>query len=150
MADHRRQVEAYLKSEIPKTFDSRTISQMCADLQKDMDLIASNKDNGQPRLSQKRMEMLLHQKHRRLSFSYPGLFFKIVRGEVDPHMLKSLLTLKGNLDDKSISLEAARNRVIDCAKTQIEGSRGKPRTRKAKPAGTVVQELRFECKPEDS
>ena len=123
---------------------------MHADLQKDVDLITSNTNNGQPRLSQKRMEMLLHQKHRKFSFSYPGLFFKIVRGEVDPHMLKSLLTLKENLDDNSISLEAARNRVIDCAKTQIEASSGKPRVKKARPPGTVVQELRFECKPEDS
>lgn len=146
MADHRQQVEQYIKNELPDRFGSGTISDMYADLQKDMAFIRAKS----PGMDKKKMEMLLHQKHRKLAFSYPGLFFRIVRGEVNPEMLKSLLKLKESLDGNDIGLDDARNRVIDCAKKQIEETSGKPRTKKTKAPGTVVQELSFKCKPDDS
>lgn len=149
MADHRRQVEQYIKNELPDRFGSGTISEMYADLQKDMAFLRAKS----PGMNKKKMEMMLHQRHRKLAFSYPGLFFRIVRGEVNPEMLKSLLKLKENLDGNKIGLNDARNRVIDCAKKQIEeieGTGGKPRMKKPKAPGTVVQELSFKCKPDDS
>jgi radical SAM superfamily enzyme with C-terminal helix-hairpin-helix motif len=145
MASHRQQVEDYIHNDLPQSFVASEISEMYTDLQKDIELIKTRS----PSVDQKHMEMMLHHRHKKLAFSYPGLFFKIVRGEVDPNMLKSLLTLKQNLDENSISLEVARNRVIDSAKHQIEETKDKPRVKKAKPPGTVVQELKFHCKPDD-
>ena len=146
MANHRQEVEEYIEHHLPEKFVSSTISEMYASLQRDMRLIRSKS----PGMAQKQMEMILHHRHKKLAFSYPGLFFKIVRGEVDPSMLHKLLSLKQSLDEKDISLDIARNRVIDYAKGQIDETRGKPGTRvkKAKPAGTVVQELSFRCKPD--
>ena len=146
MASHRQQVQEYIDNDLPQKFGSRQISDMHADLQKDMDLIKA----ACPTMGQKQMEMMLHQKHKEFAFSYPGLFFKIVRGEVDSEMLKSLLKLKENLDENNISLDTARNRVIDCAKSQIEETGGRPRVKKVKAPGTVVQELSFKCRPDDS
>lgn len=144
MANHRQEVEDYIEKDLPESFVSSSISEMFSALERDIVLIKTES----PDTSQKKMEMMLHQRHKKLAFSYPGLFFKIVRGEVDPMMLKSLLSLKQSLDEKNISLDAARNRVIDYAKNQIEDTRGKPRVEKTKPAGTVVQELSFKCKPD--
>ena len=146
MVDHRQQVEQYIKNELPDRFGSETISDMYAALQKDMAFIRAKS----PGMDKKKMEMMLHQRHRKLAFSYPGLFFRIVRGEVNPEMLKSLLKLKESLDGNDIGLDDARNRVIDCAKKQIEETGGKPRMKKIKAPGTVVQELSFKCKPDDS
>lgn len=146
MASHRQRVQEFIDNDLPQKFKSRQISDMHTDLQKDMNLIKA----ACPTMGQKQMEMMLHQKHKEFAFSYPGLFFKIVRGEVNSEMLKSLLKLKENLDEKNISLDTARNRVIDCAKTQIEETMDKPRVKKAKPPGTVVQELSFKCRPDDS
>ena len=146
MATPRQQVEEYIKNDLPRSFVSSKISQMYDDLEDDIKRVKTKS----PAINQKQMEIMLHQRHKQLAFSYPSLFFKIVRGEVDPVMMRSLLSLKENLDDDKISLEAARNRVIDCAKSQIEDTKDRPRVKKAKPPGTVVQELSFSCKPEDS
>ena len=146
MVSHRQQVEDFIENELPESFGSSSISEMYAAVERDIKLIKT-KD---PEMGQKRMELVLHQRHKKLAFSYPGLFFKIVRGEVDPIMLKSLLSLKEKLDEKDISLEKARNSVIDYAKNQIHETRGEPRVKKAKPRGTVVQEISFKCKPDDS
>ncbi|CAN0246184.1 unnamed protein product [Ectocarpus sp. 6 AP-2014] len=142
--NHRQAVEDYIANDLPESFVSSTISEMYAALERDIQLIKSKS----PGMTQKQMEIVLHQRHKKLAFSYPSLFFKIVRGEVDPAMLASLLSLKQRLDERDVSLDDARNRVIDYAKIQIEETRGKPRARKAKPAGTVVQELSFKCKPD--
>jgi len=144
MANHRKEVENYIANNLPESFVACTISEMYAALERDMQLIRRKS----PGVDQKQMEMMLHRRHKKLAFSYPSLFFKIVRGEVDPAMLQSLLSLKQSLDEKDISLDIARNRVIDYAKSQIEETHGKPRVKKARPAGTVVQELSFKCKPD--
>lgn len=146
MSSHRRQVEDFIRNDLPQSFGASAISDMCADLQKDIQFIKTK----YPAMDQKRMEMMLHHKHKKFAFSYPGLFFKVVRGEVDMSMVQALLQLKHDLDDKSISLADARNRVIDSAKHQIEETANHPRVKKAKPPGTVVQELSFKCKPDDS
>ncbi|CAM9096752.1 unnamed protein product [Ectocarpus sp. 12 AP-2014] len=148
MGSHREDVEDYIHNNLPEHFGSGTISDMYTDLEKDIRLIKTRS----PTMSQKKMEMMLHQRHKRLAFSYPSLFFRIVRGEVDQEMLASLLTLKQRLDENEMSLADARNRVIDCAKNQIDSTRGQPRPskKKDKAPGTVVQELSFKCKPEDS
>ena len=145
MASHRQQVENFIQNNLPESHGASAISDMCADLEKDIQFIKTK----YPVMNQKRMEMMLHHKHKKLAFSYPGLFFKVVRGEVDMGMVQALLKLKEDLDDNSISLADARNRVIDSAKRQIEETGNKPRVKKAKPPGTVVQELSFKCKPED-
>lgn len=144
MINHRQEVEDYIENKLPESFVSSNVADMCSALERDIKIIKTRS----PGMTQKQMEMMLHHRHKKLSFSYPGLFFKIVRGEVDPVMLKSLLSLKESLDEKNISLDTARNRVVDCAKSQIEKTRGKPRVKKAKPDGTVVQELSFKCKPD--
>lgn len=147
MANHREDVEDYIRDNLPESFGSSTISEMYADLEKDIKLIKTKS----PAMSQKTMEMMLHQRHKKLAFSYPSLFFKIVRGEVDKEMLRSLLTLKQRLDENEMSLDDARNRVIDCAKNQFDKIQGQPRPKKKdKAPGTVVQELSFKCKPDDS
>lgn len=146
MASHRQQVEEFIENELPESFVSTNISEMYAAVERDIKLIKTK----HPEMGQKRMELMLHQRHKKLAFSYPGLFFKIVRGEVDPIMLKSLLSLKEKLDENVISLENARNSVIDYAANQIHETKGKPRVKKPKPRGTVVQELSFKCKPDDS
>ncbi len=147
MTSHRRQIEKYIADELPQSFDSCKIAAMYAALQKDLAFIRTTV----PSLPQKKMEMMLHHRHKELAFSYPGLFFRIVRGEVDSNMLQSLLELKKKLDDDNITLDEARNRVIDSAKAQIQQeTEGTPRVKKPKPVGTVVQELSFKCKPEDS
>lgn len=146
MASPSRQVEYFIKNDLPQKFGSGTISEMYADLEKDIGVIKTKS----PAMDQKQMEIMLHQRHKKLAFSYPSLFFKIVRGEVDKKMLESLLTLKQSLDENEMSLDDARNRVIDCAKNQIETTRGQPRSKKVKAPGTVVQELSFKCKPDDS
>ena len=146
MATHRQQVEDYIDKDLPDSFASSTISEMCAELEKDINLVKTKS----PGTSQRNLEAMLHQRHKKLAFSYPGLFFKIVRREIDPEMLKSLLSLKESLDKQDMSLDAARNRVIDYAKNQIDSTEGKARVKKAKPSGTVVQELSFKCKPDDS
>ncbi|CAN0570530.1 unnamed protein product [Ectocarpus sp. 12 AP-2014] len=144
VANHRQEVEDYIGNNLPESFVASTITEMYAALKRDIRLIRIKS----PGMAQKQMEMMLHQRHKRLAFSYPSLFFKVVRGEVDPAMLKSLLSLKKSLDEKDISLDIAGNRVIDYAKSQIEETHGEPRVMKAKPTGTVVQELSFKCKPD--
>lgn len=146
MATPRQQVEEYIKNDLPRSFVSGKISQMYDDLEDDIKRVTTES----PTINQKQLEIMLHRRHKQLAFSYPSLFFKIVRGEVDPVMMRSLLNLKEKLDEDQLSLEEARNRVIDCAKSQIEDTKDRPRVKKAKPPGTVVQELSFSCKPEDS
>lgn len=141
-----QQVEDFIHNELPESFVSSSISDMYAAVERDIKKIKTMS----PEVSQKQMELILHQRHRTLAFAYPGLFFKIVRGEIDPKMLESLLSLKEKLDENDISLDKARNRVIDFAKNQIDETKDKPRVKKAKPRGTVVQELSFKCKPDDS
>ena len=144
MTDHLKQVEEYIKNVLPRSYKSGDIADMYARLETDVEQLREMS----PAMNQKHMETLLHEKHKAFAFSYPNLFFKVVRGEIDKKMLKSLLDLKHGLDENNISLDEARNRVIDCAKNDIEASKGRPRAKAAKPPGTVVQELRFECKPE--
>lgn len=147
MTGCRKEVGDYIDNDIPEKFESASIAEMYADLEADINLIRKNSPEAPPR----KVEMMLHQKHKKFAFSYPSLFFKIVRGEIDPKMFKSLLNLKENLDANTISLDEARNRVIDCAKMDIHASKDKPSARKReKPKGTVVQELSIRCKPDDS
>lgn len=89
MESHRQHVENYIQNDLPQSFVASEISEMYTNVQKDIELIKT----GSPSVNQKHMEMMLHQRHKKLAFSYPGLFFKTVREEVDPNMLKSLLTL---------------------------------------------------------
>jgi len=146
MVDHRKQMEEYIQNEIPRSYESSKISEMYAKLETDMAQLKTRS----PGMNQKSMEVVLHQKHKQFSISYPNLFFKMVRGEVDRKMFKSLLDLKQGLDENQISLAAARNRVIDCAKNDIAENKNKPRAKRDKLPGTVVQELSFECKPDES
>ena len=134
----------YIQNDLPESFFSCKISEMYDDLQQDICQFRTRS----PDLSQNRLEMMLHQRHEKLAFSYPGLFFRIVRGEVDPVMLNSLLKLEENLADNNVTLGTARNRVIDCAKSLIDETKDQPKKAKSKAAGIVVQELSFRCRPD--
>lgn len=146
MVDHRKQVEDYIENDLPLSNESSKISSMHSDVEADLELLKKRS----PRMSQKSIETVLHQKHKKFSYSYPGLFFKTVRGEIDKTMLHSLLDLKASLDENKMSLDSARNRVIDCAKKDIDANKTTPRAKREKPPGTVVQELSFKCKPDES
>ncbi len=143
----RREIDDFIRRELPASFSSDEILGMFRGLERDVALLRKA-----PGMNDSRLGLICQQKHKRLAFSYPGLFFRTLRGEIDPSMLERTLDLKRAMDEDRITLAEARNRVIDGAKEDIEsrpiGSRGR-RKKKARPEGTVVQELSLRCRPED-
>lgn len=98
---------------------------------------------------QKVAEAKLHEKHKTLAYSYPSLFFKTVRGEMDQHIFDSLMNLKRKVDVGEIDNKKAKELVIDSAKRHVEGEA--PRAAKpGKKEGGTVQEIILNCKLEDS
>ena len=53
------------------------------------------------------------------------------------------------MDDKEISLDKARNRIIDGAKEEIKQNPIETRKKKVHSKGSVVQEMEIKCKVED-
>lgn len=99
-------------------------------------------------MTQNKMKMILHHEHKRFAFSYSRIFFSTVRGEMDGKMLRSLLQLKSRLDRKEISLDKAREGVIDGAKNKI--ARNPEASRKPPTPGSTTQEVIVKCKPDDA
>ena len=100
------------------------------------------------KVPQKLAEAELHKKHKTLAYSYPTIFFKTVRGEMDQHIFDTLIKLKRKFDDGEINNKTARELVVDGAKRHVEGEA--PRApRPPKKEGGLVQEINLRCRVED-
>lgn len=142
MPGQRRDIERQLE-QLPESFTAEKIREMHQQLSAD---VSKLKDTDMPR---KEVEARLHAKHKTLAYSYPTLFFKTVRGEMDNHILDTLMELKRQVDEGQITSKRAKELVIDGAKRHVEGEAPRaPRPEKA-PGGTV-QEITLNCKVEDS
>ena len=103
-----------------------------------------------PGMTQSKILSLLCHKHKKFQFGYPGIFAKTLRGELDEESFKSMLDIKTRLDFGDIDMDTARNQVIDGAKKKISKNPKESRPQKIQPKGSVVQELKFSAKPDDS
>lgn len=132
MPGQRREIERQL-TKLPESFAAKDIETMYNKLINDVRFLKSRG------VSLHEMESELHKKHKTLSFSYPTMFFKTVRGEMDEHMFKTLIKLKGRVDSGELTNVRAKELVIDEAKHQVEG--GAPRPVRPKKEGGTVQEI---------
>lgn len=132
-------------SALPPAFTSDEIKSMYDNLVNDMDKLRR-----EPGMDQKKMEMILQAKHKKFVFSYPSIFFKTVKNELNPEMLKKMLELKKELDSNKIDISYARNRIVDNAKADIEANPASSRKKKVSKPGEVVQEITVKCKPDDN
>lgn len=140
MSKQRRDIENQLKA-LPESFKAGEIQNMYDKLVKDVDRL---KAQG---LSVVKIEEKLHKDHKIIAFSYPTVFFRTVRGEMDPHIFKSLMCLKERVDSGEITDERAKELVIDGAKRQVNGEF--PRLAREKKEGGTVQEINMKCRVED-
>ena len=113
MTSQRKQIENQLKC-LPDKFSATEIIEMYDKLKKDMTIM---KNRG---LSQKDMEVQLHSRHKTLSFAYPIMFFKVIRGEMDHSVFMKMMYMKNKVDRGELSDDDAKNRIIDEAKKYIE------------------------------
>ena len=140
MAGQRRNIEDQLKK-LPDTFSVDEINSMYDALIIDM---VTMKRQNKP---QQYMERKLHNKHSKFSYGLPGLFFKIVRGELNQTMFRKSMEIKDAVDKGLITENDAKRAIIDAAKHQIENSPARPK--KDAPPGSTVQESTFQCKLEE-
>lgn len=129
-------------SKLPERFSAREILVMYDALRKDM---TSMKARG---VSQKKMEVDLHSKHKTLSFSYPTTFFKIVRGEMSHDMFLKTMFMKHQFDKGHISKEDAQKRIIDHVTEHIKNNPNRP-VRKPVKSEIPSQEFVFNRQVED-
>jgi len=140
MSGQRRQIEEDLKS-LPPKYSVDEINTMYDALIVDM---ANMKRQNKPQVY---MERQLHAKHKKLSYGLPGMFFKILRGELNQEMFRKTMDIKDAVDRGLITPNDAKRAIIDAAKYQIENS---PARAKKEPApGSTVQEATFQCKMEE-
>lgn len=141
MPGKRREIEQKL-AKLPKSFTAEEINKMYMDLCADVNL---PRDKNIPRQA---YEAELHKKHQTLAYSYPNLFFKTVRGEMDKHIFDTLMKLKRRVDDGDIDDKRAKELVIDGARRHVEGEA--PRVARPAPVeGGTVQEINLKCKVEE-
>ena len=136
MPGKRREIERQLQK-LPESFTVEQIKEMHS-------LLAADVSRGGI------LEAELHRKHKTLAYSYPSLFFKTVRGEMDPHIFDTLMKLKQKVDDGEINNKRAKELVIDGARRHVEGEA--PRVPKLKPAQgskANVQEINLKCKVDE-
>ncbi len=127
---------------LPLTMSSNEIVRMYCELKKDMVDVKSRGD-----MSPQQAEQFLHNKHKTLALSYPTMFFKTVRGEMDSNMFFYMMSLKKKVDEGQISNEQAKNSVVDGIKASIEKNGPTPK-KEEKPDRTVT-EFTAMVKPED-
>ena len=127
---------------LPSQMSSNEIVRMYCELKKD---IVDFKNRGN--MSPKQIEQVLHNKHKTLALSYPTVFFKTVRGEMDNNMFFYMMSLKKKVDEGQISNEEAKNYVIDGIKKSIE--KNGPTPKKKQQPGQTVTEFSAMVKPED-
>ena len=144
MSGPKEEIESYIKNELPANFTSDEIMDMYENLQKDITQLKKA-----PGMNDSKMGMICQQKHKKFAFSYPVLFFRSLKGELNPETLKKILKIKSQMDDKEISLDKARNRIIDGAKEEIKQNPIETRKKKAHAKGSVVQEMEIKCRVED-
>ncbi len=131
-------------SDLPNEFTSDQIEVMYENLIKDMELLKKA-----PGMTQQKMEITLQKRHKQMSFGYPGIFFRAVKGELGTEKFKHILSLKKKMDNNEITLSDARNRIVDGAKEEIRLNPKENRPKKASKPGEVVQEINVKCKPDD-
>jgi len=142
MPGQRRDIETQLKS-LPDKFSAHEIIEMYDKLKKDMTVM---KNRGIP---QKKMEMELHSKHKKLSFAYPVMFFKVIRGEMDHAVFMKMMFMKHKVDQGELSGEDAKKRVIDEAREYIENHPERKNVVKKDNKQSPSQEFVFKCRVED-
>ena len=140
MSGQRKDIEDKLKS-LPESFSADQIEEMYSALVKDIKFMKLQGKN------KAIIESQLHQKHETLAYSYPTIFFKTMRGEMDPHIFKSLMEIKRKMEKGEISQEGARRAVIDGAKAHVMSNPDRPK-RVIEP-GSTVQEITLKCRVED-
>ncbi|CAM9133687.1 unnamed protein product, partial [Ectocarpus sp. 8 AP-2014] len=111
-AGQRSDIERQLK-QLPTSFTSTEITSMYRNLRQDLEKL---KTEGVPQALAERM---LHSRHKLLAFSYPTLFFKVVKGEMSEHIFTTSMMIKQRLDSGDITQEEARDLIVDSAKQHI-------------------------------
>lgn len=140
----RRQIEEHL-NKLPESFTADEILRMYEALEQD---VAFCKKNGIPQAA---AETQLHQKHKTLAYSYPTIFFKALRGEMDKHIFNSLLNIKRQVEDGEVTDKRAKELVIDGAKRHVEGEaprRPHPNSNQEQDPSRV-QEINVRCQVEE-
>lgn len=140
MPGQRREIERQLK-QLPESFTADDIEKMYTALQKDVTFLKSRG------VQMSQIEAELHRKHKVLAFSYPTLFFRVIRGEMDEHIFKTLMKLKQRVDSGELTDKRAKELVIDGAKRHVGGEA--PRRSIPKKEGGTVQEINLKCKVEE-
>lgn len=115
MPGQRRAIENQLNS-LPESFTAKEIKCMYNALQADIGHIKEAERNPVD------MEAYLHRRHKKLSFAYPTIFFRTVRGEMDQHIFGSLMALKARVDSGEIDDARAKEIVVDSARRHVEGA----------------------------
>ena len=92
---------------LPDQMSSNDIVRMYCELKKDMVDLKNRGD-----MSPKQIEQFLHNKHKILALSYPTVFFKTIRGEMDSNMFFYMMSLKKKVDEGKISNEEAKNCLL--------------------------------------
>ena len=128
-------------NQLPSSFSTNDIVRMYCELKKDMADMMSRK------VPQKTMECDLHNKHKKLAMSYPTVFFKTVRNEMNPNMFFSMMHLKKKVELGEMTDEQAKNSVIDAVKKQIE--KAGPTPKKAVKPGESTTEFTTKVKMDD-
>jgi hypothetical protein len=64
-------------------------------------------------------EIELHKKHEIFALSFPMIFFRTCRGELDYNIMNTLLNLKDDFDNGRVDDEEAKRSVIDGATNHI-------------------------------
>ena len=142
MSGPKEEIEDYINRELPVNFTSDEIMEMYENLEKDIAL--KKRIVG---MTDAKLGMICQQNHRALAFAYPSIFFKTIKGEMRPEVLRSVLSLKKKLDTKELSLDEARMGVIDGAKEDIKNN--PKESRPHVPKGDV-QELTVKVKADGS
>ncbi len=140
MKGQRSEIEKDLKK-LPPKYTVDEINEMYEAIIKDIVLL--KKKN----VPQVEMERQLHAKHKNLSYGLPGMFFKIVRGELNQTMFRKVMQIKHAVDSGAITEGDAKRAVIDAAKAQIEQNPNRPK--KEAPGGSTVQEITMKARVED-
>ena len=136
MSGPRREIEEQIKS-LPPKFSVDEIEQLYEALI--IDIVHMKRQNK----PQQYIERTLHNKHKKLSFGLPGLFFKIVRGELDQNMFRTTMNIKRAVDEGKITADQAKNAIVDAAKLQIDDPNRKKRVPQA---GETTQETTMMAK----
>jgi len=137
MGGSRAQIEEQLKT-LPPKFTVDEIEAMYDALI--IDLVKMKRQNKPQRM----IEQVLHSKHKKLAFGLPGMYFKIVRGELDQTMFRTTMNIKRAVDNKEITPEQAQNAIVDAAKLQIESN--PDRKKRVPQAGDTTQEVTMMAK----